>query len=369
MQENNKYMRKCIALAQKGEGKTSPNPMVGAILVDEKEKIVASGYHKGVGKDHAEVDCIKNYEKKYGKNADYSDLTLYVNLEPCNHYGKTPPCADLILKKRIKKVVMGVLDPNPKHTGGAEKLKKAGVEVILGIEETASVKLNEVFFKNVKDNKPFISIKTATTLDGKISTKTGASKWITSEKSRKYVQKLRNRYDGILTSSNTVIADNPSLTSRGKGYKNPVRIILDSHLKTSPKSKVYNNDGVRVLLIHTGKDLKNEPKIYPKNVKIIKVSSNEEGRIDLNKVIKKIYEEGINSILVEAGGILFGEFIKCGLADKIYHFIAPKILGDNTAKSFVSGFDISDIKECRNFKITTLKNLNPDILLELYPIY
>ena len=368
MQNYNKYMKKCFNLAKKGEGKTSPNPLVGAVLTDKNGKILSTGFHKGYGLDHAEVDCIKNFEKKYGKNVDYSEATLYVNLEPCNHFGKTPPCSDLIIKKRIKKVVIGIKDPNPNHTGGIKKLKKAGIEVIENVLKDEAKKLNEVFFKNAKENTPFVAIKTATTLDGKIASKTGSSKWITSESARNYVQKLRNKYDGILTSSNTVITDNPSLTARGKGLKNPVRIILDSHLKTNPNSKVYNNDGVKILLLHTGKNLINNPEIYPHNIKLIKVKSSISGKVDLREALKIIHKEGLTSILVEAGGILCGEFIKHNLADKIYHFVAPKILGDNNAKSFVQGFDISNIKECRNYKITTLKNLNPDIMFELYQI-
>ena len=361
-----KFIKKCFQLAKKGEGKTSPNPLVGAVLVDENNKIVSEGYHKGYGLPHAEVDCINNYEKKYGKNADYSKLTMYVNLEPCNHYGKTPPCADLIIKKKIKKVIIATLDPNKKHSGGAKKLKDAGIEVVTGILKDEAIKLNEIFFKNMNENKPFVALKTATTMDGKISTKTGSSKWITSEKSRKYVQKYRNKYDSILTSSSTVIADNPSLTARGKNYKNPTRVILDTTLKTNPDSKVYNDDGTKVMLFYC-KAKNHTVKDYPKNVCLIKVKE-KNGKIDLKDVINKLYETGINSVLLEAGGILNGAFLKENLVDKIYHFVAPKITGDKTARSFVEGFDISDINKCRNFEISTLKNLNPDILIEYYPL-
>ena len=271
MKKHNKYMKMCFALAKKGEGKTSPNPLVGAVLVDKKGVVVSKGWHRGYGLDHAEVDCIKNYEKKCGENADYSGLTLYVNLEPCNHCGKTPPCSAFIIKKGIKRVVIGALDPNSEHTGGAEKLEKSGVEVIKDILKEDAIELNEIFFKNVLSQKPFIAIKTATTLDGKIATENGSSKWITSEKSREFVQNLRNKYDSILTSSSTVIKDNPSLTARGIGYKNPVRIILDSSLKTSPSAKVYNNDGTKVLLLYAnGLNYKNLPENYPNNVKLIK---------------------------------------------------------------------------------------------------
>ena len=361
---HNKYMKKCFALAKKAEGRTSPNPLVGAILVNKKGEVVSKGYHKGYGLSHAEVDCIENYEKAGGKS--YSDLTLYVNLEPCNHYGKTPPCSDLIIKKEIKKVVAATLDPNPKHSGGIQKLKNRGVEVVIGVLENEAKKLNEVFFKNVKEKAPFVVVKTAVTLDGKIAAKTGSSKWITSDKSRKSVQKLRNRYDAILTSSNTIIKDNPSMTARGRGYKNPIRIILDTSLKTDPKSKIYNNDGVTVLLFYC--EAKNHNVTdYSQNVELIKIKKSKTGKPDLKAVLKEIYKREINSVMIEAGGILCGEFLKLNLVDKIYYFIAPKIMGDKDGVNFIEGFDISKIQECRNFKITAFKNLNPDILLELYP--
>lgn len=368
MQNHKKYMKKCIALAKKAEGKTSPNPMVGAILVNSKGEILSQGYHKAYGKPHAEVECINNYEKKYANNIDYNDLTLYVNLEPCNHYGKTPPCTDLILKKGIKKVIIAVADPNPEHTGGAIRLKKAKVEVIENILSQESIKLNEIFFKNTKENKPFIAIKTATTLDGKIATKTGSSKWITSEKSRKHVQKIRKKYDAILTSSNTIEKDNPSLTIRNS-QKKLARVVVDTNLKTDPESKVYSKDGAKIYVAYcNSKKLIHNPKEYPSHISFLQIGQNEKKKVDLTKLTEILYKKGIRSILVEAGGILCAEIIKQNLADKIYQFIAPKILADITAKSFVEGFNILNINECRNFKITALKNLNPDILIELEPV-
>ena len=368
-------MKTCFKLALFGEGDTSPNPLVGAILVNSKGEIVAKGYHKCYGSDHAEVDCIKSYETAFGKSADYSSLTLFVNLEPCNHFGKTPPCADLIIKKGIKKVVIGALDPYPNHSGGIKKLKDAGVEVIYGILEDEAIILNEAFFKAAKDNFPFIAIKTATTLDGKIATHTGSSKWITSEKSRKYVQKLRHKYDGILTSSSTVIKDDPSLNVRFNEIKvskyslktQPTRIILDTCLKTDPNSKVYKtDDNKKVFIFYSDTDkTKHQPDDYPKNINLIKVDS-KNGHVNLKEVFKKLYDSGIQSILIEAGGTLCGAILKEDLADKIYHFIAPKILGDKTAINFAEGFNIKEINDCRNFKITTVKKLEPDILIEYY---
>ena len=256
-----KYMKMCFTLAKKAEGKVSPNPLVGAVLIDKKGNVVSKGFHKKYGLSHAEVDCINNYEAKVGANPDFKGLTLYVNLEPCNHFGKTPPCADLIIKKGIKKVVVATKDPVKSHSGGIEKLKKAGIEVIEEILEDDAKKLNEIFFKNAKYNLPFVAIKTATTLDGKIATKTGSSKWITSEKSRNFVKKIRNKYDAILTSSATVIADNPSM-KEGK-----IKVVLDSKLQTSPKSKIYNN-GSKVFIFFA-EEKKYCSKDYPENVETI----------------------------------------------------------------------------------------------------
>src|SRR5574344_750374 len=205
-----KYMRKCFKLALKAEGKTSPNPLVGCVILDKNNTIISTGYHHKCGDVHAEVDALSKLT-----NDEITDSTLIVNLEPCSHYVKTPPCADLIIKKGIKKVIIAMQDPNPVVSGkGIEKLKNAGIEVITGILETEANKLNEVFIKNMTQNKCFIAIKSATTLDGKIATKTGDSKWITSDNARKEVQKIRNRYDAILTTSSTVQNDNPSLTCR-----------------------------------------------------------------------------------------------------------------------------------------------------------
>ena len=352
-----KYMKKCLKLAKKGEGYTLSNPMVGAVILDENMNFVSEGYHQKYGEAHAEVNAINSAKKNF-KNG-----TIIVNLEPCSHYGKTPPCADLIINSGIKNVIIGCSDPNPKVAGnGIKKCLEAGLNVIVGILEDDCKKLNEIFFKNQTEKRPFIAIKTATTLDGKIATKNGSSKWITADKSRADVQKLRHKYDAILTSSNTVINDNPSLTCRMKNGKNPIRIILDSNLRTSPNSKVYNNDGTRIILVSTKNDFKN----YPKHIEFIN-TKNKNGHIDLIELTQKLFDIGINSILVEAGGELNGAFLKENLVDKIYHYIAPKLTGDNTAVDFASFQNINDINKSKNFKLTSLKKLGNDLKLEYYP--
>ncbi len=354
-----KYMRKCLSLAKKGAGKTAPNPMVGAVILDKNLKFVSEGYHKKYGEAHAEVNAI-NAAK--AKNSDIKDGTIIISLEPCSHFGKTPPCADLIIKSGLKTVVAGCLDPNKKVSGqGIKKCTEAGIKTVVGIMEEDCKKLNEVFFKNQTQNLPFIAIKTAATLDGKVATKTGSSKWITGEKSRQYVQKLRNNYDAILTSSSTIIADNPSLNCRMRNGKNPIRIVIDSKLKTNPKSKVYNNDGTKVIIATTIKDNKK----YPPNVEIITFKKSND-HVNLTKLVETLYQIGINSILIEAGGKLNGAFFKENLVDKLILFSAPKIIGDNNAKSFIEGFDIKEINETKKLKLISVKRIGEDIVSEFY---
>ncbi|MBR6163612.1 bifunctional diaminohydroxyphosphoribosylaminopyrimidine deaminase/5-amino-6-(5-phosphoribosylamino)uracil reductase RibD [bacterium] len=349
-----KLMRKCLSLAKKGEGKTSPNPLVGCVIFDDDFNIVSVGWHEKYGEFHAERNAILNYK------GDLKGKNLIVNLEPCCHYGKTPPCTDIIIESGIKKVVVGMRDVNPIVAGkGIKQLQNSGIEVVEGVLENECKKLNEIFIKNQTEKKPFILIKSAVTLDGKIATKTNSSKWITGERARREVQRIRNLYDAILTSSNTVLSDNPSLTARIKGGKNPVRVVLDRHLKTSPSAKVYNDDGTKVFLFTSQKNNKK----YPKNVCVKRVSEDKNG-LDLNEIVSELWEEGIRSILVEAGGKLNGAFVKEGLADKLVLFVAPKILGDKKGKSFVEGFDIDDINNSQILDMVSVKRFEPDLMIE-----
>ena len=357
MKKYNNIMRKCIRLALKGIGKTLPNPMVGAYVLDEHDNIVGYGYHKHCGGNHAEVEAI-NMAGEKAKNG-----TIIVNLEPCSHYGKTPPCADLIIKTGIKKVVIGMLDPNPIVAGnGVKKLENAGIEVVKDVLKEKCELLNATFIKNMKEQKVFVAIKTATTLDGKIATSNNSSKWITSPKSRNFVQKIRNSYDAILTSSNTIINDNPHLNCRVKDYKSPVRVVLDSNLRTTKECNVYTDDGIQVYLFTLKEDFQNLG--FNKNVTIVKGSCDEtQKHIDLEFVLDFLYKEGIRNVLVEAGGILNGAFIKKNLCDKLYHFIAPKVISDNNAKSWAQGCDVFDINQAKRLSIKETKFIDPDLLV------
>ena len=234
----------------------------------------------------------------------------------------------------------------------------------MNVLENQAKKLNEIFFTNILHQKTFVAIKTATTLDGKIATKDGISKWITSSRSRKKVQKLRNIYDSILTSSNTVLQDNPSLTCRMKNGRNPIRIILDSHLKTPFTSKVYSDDGTKVLIFTVEKKF-DEEKYQNPNLKIV-TTPDKNGKIDLNFVFDFLFKNDIKSTLVEAGAILNGEIVKLGLCDKLYHFVAPKLIGDENAKNWAQGCIVKDLNNLFNFKIEKTQFLNPDLYIEAY---
>ncbi len=344
----NYYMRRCIELAIQGEGNVSPNPLVGCVVLDSNENVISEGYHHYCGGNHAERDALLKLSP-----AATIGGTLFVNLEPCSHFGKTPPCADLIIDRGIKRVVIGMQDVNPIVAGnGIAKLKASGIEVVEHVLEEECKNLNEVFIKNMTQHKTFVAIKTATTLDGKTATSTGSSKWITSNAAREEVQTIRHRYDAILTSSSTVLGDNPTMAHKRK-------IILDRELKTDfLKSKIYQNG--EIFVFHA-------PNIQAPEIKNIKfvptpVTAN---KLDIEFILNKTYEFGIMSILVEAGGKLNGAFLD--FTDKIYQFIAPKIVGDNTALSCFDYRKVNNISDSKSFSIKEIKNFPPDILLTLIP--
>jgi len=338
-------MRRCIELAQNAEGHVSPNPMVGCVVFDKDGNEISDGYHERYGEFHAERNALLKLTNDEARGG-----TLFVNLEPCSHYGKTPPCVDLIIERGIEKVVIGMRDVNPK-VDGVKKLKDAGIEVVDGVLEEECKKLNEVFIKNMKEHKTFIAIKTAATLDGKIATNNGCSKWITSAKAREEVKFIRNRYDAIMTSSSTVIADNPSMVHK-------CNIILDRELKTVKDYKIYNNKRVIVFYDKT----LDAPQFCAEFIKTPVV----DGKLDMEFIFNKLYELGIMSVLIEAGGRLNGSALK--YTDKIYHFIAPKILGDNKGRSCFDFRVADDINISDKFIIDSVENFEPDVLLTYYPI-
>ncbi len=355
--EYNRLMKRCITLAKKGYGRVSPNPLVGAVIFDDDYRIISEGYHAKCGQNHAERNAVLNAKE------DLKGKSIIVNLEPCSHFGKTPPCADLIIEKGIKRVISGLVDPNPKVSGrGIDKLKNAGIEVIEGILENECRELNKIFIKNQTEKLPYITIKTAVTMDGKIASGCYRSKWITDEASRKEVHKLRNIYDGILTGSSTIIKDNPMLSCRLKGGRNPVRIIADTNLSCPPNSKVFADDGARVIILTGEKVSAKRVKEYPSNIEIIKCPLKED-KLDIKKAVEILYGNGIMSILVEAGARINKSIIEAELADELIEFIAPKILGDKTGINFVEGFNREEISKCNNLKILSTKLIKNDIMV------
>ena len=329
--QDEKYMKMCFALAKRGRGKVSPNPLVGCVVLDKNGNVVSKGYHKKYGENHAERDALLKL-----KNNEAEGGTLYVNLEPCSHWGQTPPCVDLIIEKKLARVVYAMKDCNP-VVNGSEKLKKAGIEVIEGILEKEAKFLNRVFIKNMTQKLPYVVLKTATTMDGKIASKTGDSKWITSEKARKEVYNMRKNFDCILTSSNTVLADNPKMEHKFK-------CVLDKNQKIPQGANIFKQGKI---YIATGKN-----------------TSIKDGNLDLREVLTTLYKKGICSVFVECGGTLAGAFLKEGLIDEVYQFIAPKILNDNKGLSSFSGDNCSKISDCINLEVYEIKKYAPDILIK-----
>ena len=355
------YMKLALENAQKGRGKVNPNPMVGAVIVKE-EKIIGIGYHEFFGGSHAEVNAFKNATE------NVEGATMYVTLEPCSHYGKTPPCADKIIEKKIRRVVIGSLDPNPLVAGnGVKKLIDAGIEIKVGILEKECIKLNEVFMKYIKSKRPFVVLKCAMSLDGKICTRDGESKWITGEKSRSHVHETRNFLSGIMVGVDTVIKDNPRLTSRIVGGKNPARIIVDSTLRIPLGSNVLTDEFKDKTIIATTKyaDKEKIKDIENLGVKVLIINSKEK-RVNLNNLMDRLGEMNIDSILLEGGGTLNFSALKEGIIDKVQIYIAPKIIGGTLAKTPVEGEGIDKLKNAFNIKDLKVSLLGNDIFVEGY---
>ncbi|MEI3270740.1 MAG: bifunctional diaminohydroxyphosphoribosylaminopyrimidine deaminase/5-amino-6-(5-phosphoribosylamino)uracil reductase RibD [Candidatus Gastranaerophilaceae bacterium] len=342
MKQYDLLMKKCIKLAKQAQGETSPNPLVGCIVLNDIGEIISTGYHKKYGENHAERDALLKLD-------DAKNCTLIVNLEPCSHYGKTPPCADLIIEKGVKRVVYGMKDVNPIVAGnGLKKLIDAGIEVIGPILEDECRKLNEIFIKNQVEHKTFVALKTATTIDGKIATSTNDSKWITSDFAREEVRNIRKRYDAILTSSSTILADNPTMEHKCK-------VILDRKLKTNSQMTIYKQG--KIFVFHS---LKNQSSLSNNNLQYI-YTPIVNNKLGIEFILDELYKRGIMSVLIEAGGKLNGSFLP--YIDRLYHFVAPKILGDNNGKSCFYGKDVEKISNCTNLNFESVELFPPDILV------
>ena len=353
-------MKLAIKISKKGVGKVNPNPLVGAVIVKDN-KIIGQGYHEYYGGNHAEVNAFENLSD------NPEGATIYVTLEPCSHYGKTPPCVDKIIDNKISKVVIGTLDPNPLVQGkGVKKLKEAGIDVITGILEEECKELNEVFMKYIVTKKPFVVLKTAMTLDGKIATASGESKWITSDKSRKEVHKLRNELSAIMVGVNTVIKDNPKLTCRIEGGKNPVRIIVDSKLRIPTTSEVVVDNLAKTIVATT--ELADKEKILALEklgVKVV-ITKSKNNRVNLQSLMIELGKIGIDGILLEGGATLSFSALEENIVDKIQVYIAPKIIGGEKSKTSIGGQGIKKLSDAIELKDMTVKSISPDLLVGAY---
>ncbi|WP_417899952.1 bifunctional diaminohydroxyphosphoribosylaminopyrimidine deaminase/5-amino-6-(5-phosphoribosylamino)uracil reductase RibD [Bacillus haimaensis] len=355
------YMNVAIDLAKKATGQTSPNPVVGSVVVKDGE-IVGFGAHLKAGEAHAEVHAIR----MAGDKANGS--TVYVTLEPCSHHGKTPPCSDLLIQSQVKRVVIASVDPNPLVAGaGIKKLKSAGIIVDVGICESKALALNDVFFHYIKTKKPYVTLKTASSLDGKTATFTKDSKWITGNEARQDVHRYRHQHDAILVGVGTVIADNPSLTTRlPNGGKNPVRIILDTHLRTPIDAHVIN-DKLASTWIITGAeaDEKKIEALTNQQVTVMKLPTKE---MEIHNLLTLLGDRGITSLFVEGGATVNGSFLQSGAINQVITYIAPKLIGGAEAPTMIGGPGFSSMGDCMNLSIKECTRIGQDIKIVSVPM-
>lgn len=351
MTQDERYIQRTFELARRGVGKVNPNPLVGAVIV-KNDKVIGEGYHEYFGGPHAEVNAVNDAA------GPVKGATLYVNLEPCAHHGKTPPCAKMIVGKEFSRVVMAMRDPNPQVSGkGIEILKEAGIEVTEGVLEEEALDLNRVFIKFITKKQPYVVMKTAMTLDGKIATRVGDSRWVTGEQARRIVHELRNGYSAIMVGVNTVIADDPHLDTRlEREARNPVRIIADTSARIPMDAfVVLHPEKAKTIIAHT-------QKAPPEKLKILREGGVEtietkpyEGKVDLRELMLALGAKGIDGIMLEGGGALNFSALKQGIVDEVLVFVAPKIVGGEHAKTPVSGKGVDVMDQA--FKVTDLKTM------------
>jgi diaminohydroxyphosphoribosylaminopyrimidine deaminase/5-amino-6-(5-phosphoribosylamino)uracil reductase len=359
------YIKRCLRLASKARGRTSPNPMVGAILV-KNGMIISEDYHRIPGSPHAEALVVQ----KAGEKARGS--SLYVNLEPCCHIEKrTPPCTGAIINAGIKKVIIGMIDPNPKVSGkGVTELERAGIQVSSGILEHESRKLNEFYIKNITTGRPFVILKIAMTLDGKIATPDGQSKWITGEKSRKMVHHMRSHVDAILTAIGTVKADNPKMTSRIRGGRNPLRIVIDPHLEMPLDAKILQRPPETIIVTREsdmkeqqGTLIEKKQKVHDMGIQIIEYKGE---RANLVWLVELLGRQGVTSILIEAGSSLNAYALSEGVVDKVMFFVAPRIMGGLKSFPAIGGELYRKLEETYSVRDLKIRKIGEDFLVEGY---
>jgi diaminohydroxyphosphoribosylaminopyrimidine deaminase/5-amino-6-(5-phosphoribosylamino)uracil reductase len=356
-------MRLAIEEARKGIGRTTPNPAVGAVIVKDGA-VVAKGHHVKAGSDHAEVAALRHLDFR----AEGCDL--FTTLEPCNHTGRTGPCTEAIIKSGVKKVFVGALDPNPKVAGGGvERLREANVEMICGVLEAECTALNEPYNLAIVERRPYVVMKAALSLDGRIATRTGQSKWITGEEARAEGRKLRDQLDAIVVGADTVIADDPALTCRFEGARDPVRVILDSTLRIPEKSQVVQTaKEIRTFVATTrGANAKKAAALEKKGVELLTLKKNKEGRVDVERLLEAMFERELNGLLVEGGPTIHGAFADAKRVDKVVLFIAPILIGGTEAKSALGGRGPAKLEEALQLERVSVANVGRDFMVVGYP--
>lgn len=359
-----KYMKMALQMSLEGSGFVNPNPMVGAVIVKDGI-ILGKGYHAYYGGPHAEINAIHN------TNGNIEGATIYVTLEPCNHQGKTPPCTDVLIKEKFDRVVVGMKDPNVLVNGkGIEQLREAGIKVNTGILENEITVTNEAYIKFITSQRPFCTLKTAMTLDGKISTYTGESKWISNEKSRNCVQKLRHRYAAIMVGVNTIIKDNPMLTDRSEFKKksNPVRIIADSNGRTPLDSFIFNTREAKTIIAVTKNANDNFINSVEKKGAEVIICPENNKKVDLEFLIDELGKKKIDSILLEGGSTLNFSAIQAKIVDKVYSFISPKMFGGETANTPIGGVGFKNVEDAIMLNIDDVQRFDDDLMITAYII-
>ncbi len=353
--KDNYFMERALELAQKAKGKTSPNPLVGAVVV-KKNKIIAEGFHKKCGRPHAEKEALD----KAGHKA--KGATLYVNLEPCFSFGRTPPCVDKVIESGIKRIVIAAKDPNPKVFGKSiKKIRKNKIDVSVGICRRQAEKINEVFFKNMKNKMPFVAAKTAESLDGKIATYRGQSKWITGKPARNFSRRLRDNYEAILIGAETLRQDNPRLD----GIKRiPYKIVISLSLNLPKNSYLLNNHSSKLIIFTSQKQKQNIN--LPENTKIFFLKETKKG-LSPKSILKKLYSLGITSIFIEGGSYTLGRFFEERLVDKVYFFIAPRIIGGSKSLTAVGAGGFSRVKDSFELEQLEVSKVGKDLFIQAYP--
>jgi diaminohydroxyphosphoribosylaminopyrimidine deaminase / 5-amino-6-(5-phosphoribosylamino)uracil reductase len=337
-------MARCLELAAQYRGRTSPNPMVGCVIVDRAGHVIAEGAHRAPGTDHGEIDALR----KIGHKAP--GATLYVNLEPCNHHGRTPPCAPVVRDSGVARVVVGIADPIAEHTGGIALLRGAGIELTVGVLADECAHLNRGFLTWSGLRRPAFTLKAAITLDGKIATITGQSQWITGPEARDDVMRLRDAHDAVMVGIGTVLADDPRLTARVPGGRDPIRIIIDTHLRTPSEAQLLPaQTGPRTILACSAHaPAEREATLVARGAEVWRLPTHDNGRLDLHALTAPLAEAGITSVLVEGGGELHAYMLERGLADELVIYIAPKIVG-GPARSWVGGEGLASLAHAHGF--------------------